>query len=79
MGVGISHEDVILNGLPLPEKDMLPVTLEEEIICYADKFFSKNRNGLKEELPVDRIIKSLEPHGRDKVARFLAWRERFEC
>ena len=79
VGVGISLEDVRLNGLPLPEKNMLPETLEEEIICYADKFFSKNINSLGDEIPIEKIIKDLEPHGKDKVARFLAWKDRFEC
>jgi uncharacterized protein len=78
VGVGISRHDVKRYRLPLPEKDMLPETLEEEIICYADKFFSKNPNGQSAEIPVERIIKGLKPYGRDKVSRFLTWKERFE-
>lgn len=79
VGVGISQEDVVLYSLPLPEKDMRPETLEEEIICYADKFFSKNRNGLLDELPVEYIINGLKPYGKGKVERFLTWRMQFEC
>ena len=32
----------VSRNLPLPHTDLLPETLEEQVICYADKFFSKN-------------------------------------
>ncbi len=37
----ISEKEIIENKLPLPERDMIPVSVEEEIITLADKFFSK--------------------------------------
>src|SRR5512143_1169844 len=49
VGVGISAEDVRSSNLPLPQRDMRPVTVEEQIICYADKFFSKNGGGASRE------------------------------
>lgn len=79
VGVGISLEDIIQNRLPLPERDMVPETLEEQIICYADKFFSKDPAGLTDEKPVEHILQGLESYGRDKVSRFLTWMEQFEC
>ena len=45
VGVGISIEDIQRHNLPLPNRDMIPVSIEEQIICYADKFFSKTGNG----------------------------------
>ena len=45
VGVGISAADVLRFSLPLPERNMVPISIEEQIICYADKFFSKNCNG----------------------------------
>ena len=30
------------NHLPIPHRDMLPVSVEEQVICYADKFFQKH-------------------------------------
>jgi uncharacterized protein len=39
VGVGISSDDIRTFTLPLPERDMVPVSIEEQIICYADKFF----------------------------------------
>jgi uncharacterized protein len=75
VGVGISADDINRFNLPLPARDMLPVTIEEQIICYADKFFSKNGNGKKY---VDTILSNLKPYGVDKVERFQSWVEVFE-
>lgn len=76
IGVGISAEDVRRERLPLPVRDMMPETLEEEIICFADKFFSKN-NGRPKEKPVARILQSLRYYGDDKCDRFTSWLEKF--
>ena len=77
VGVGISVEDIRRFSLPLPERDMLPMTLEEQIICYADKFFSKNGNGSSREKSVAEIIESLRPYGAGKVERFMGWVQLF--
>ena len=79
VGVGISAKDVRQHNLPLPPRDMLPVTIEEQIICYADKFFSKNINGKKaEKKTIDKIISGLRSYGPDKVKRFQSWVDLFE-
>jgi uncharacterized protein len=79
VGVGISSEDIRKFALPLPERDMVPVSIEEQIICYADKFFSKNGNGHKQngEKRFKHIIQNLMPYGREKVDRFQKWVEMF--
>ena len=78
VGVGIGIAEIRKYKLGLPERDMLPVTLEEQIICYADKFFSKSAAGTEREKTVDEIISNLAPYGEDKVKRFVAWSELFE-
>jgi uncharacterized protein len=78
VGVGISAAEIRSLGLPLPERNMLPVTLEEEIICYADKFFSKSGDSTDREKPVEEISANLARYGPDKAERFLAWGRRFE-
>lgn len=40
-GTGFTIEDIIRENLPYPKEDNIPVSLEEEILCYADKFHSK--------------------------------------
>ena len=81
IGVGISRDDIRNYNLPLPERDMLPVSIEEQIICYADEFFSKNGNGQKQngEKSVDQIIQSLMRYGPDKADRFQKWVEMFSA
>ena len=75
IGVGISRDDIRNFNLPLPERDMLPVSIEEQIICYADKFFSKNGDGQRRngEKPVEQILQNLMRYGPDKVDRFQKW------
>jgi len=41
LGIGINKENIIENKLPLEAKDYIPITLEEEIVSYADNFHSK--------------------------------------
>lgn len=77
VGVGITREDIRQQNLPLPDRDMLPISIEEEIICYADKFFSKNGGIDGKEKSVDQILETLEPYGQDKVIRFKNWMKLF--
>ena len=75
-GVGLSLEMILKKDLPLPHRDMLPVTLEEQLICYADKFFSKTQ--LDEEHSPERIRANLKRYGESQVRRFDKWYELFE-
>jgi len=78
VGVGISNSDIQHQNLPLPNRDMIPVSIEEQLICYADKFFSKNGNAEPAEKSIPEIIANLKPYGPDKVKRFETWMEMFE-
>lgn len=78
VGVGISVADIRQHHLPLPERDMIPISIEEQLICYADKFFSKNGNGRPSEKTIAEIIDDLSPYGPDKVRRFESWVKKFE-
>ena len=80
VGVGSSADDVLRFNLPLPARDMVPISIEEQIICYADKFFSKNGNGSQKTQgkKIDQILHSLQKYGQDKVHKFQKWVEMFE-
>ena len=78
VGVGMTEDDIRHQELPIPVRDMVPVSIEEQIICYADKFYSKNGQNTQKEKSVEGIIESLKRYGQDKVARFKAWSEMFE-
>lgn len=70
VGVGIHAEEIERLNLPLPVRDMLPQTIEEKIICYADKFFSKANNAKKNEKQISQIVNGLRKYGIDKQLRF---------
>ena len=75
-GAGISIEDIRSQGLPLPEQDFLPETWEEQVICYADKFYSKTR--LEQEKTLEQTRQSLAKFGTAGLARFDKWVKMFE-
>ncbi len=69
--------DITSQNLPLPRREMVPESLAERIICYADLFFSKNPERLEKEKSVEKIRKSLSKFGTDKVAIFDTWQREF--
>ncbi len=75
-GAGLSLEDIISQNLPLPHIDLLPETLEEQVICYSDKFFSKTK--LDVEKSVEQVERSIGKFGQQGLKRFLEWKERFK-
>jgi uncharacterized protein len=70
VGVGISIADIDKQRLPIPRRDMLPASIEEKIICFADKFFSKKKDALGREKTIDEVRRSMEKYGPDKLERF---------
>jgi uncharacterized protein len=78
VGIGITVEEIIRHNLPLPQRDMIPISIEEQIICFADKFFSKNGEMVGCEKTAGDILKSLEKYGSEKVKRFQKWMQLFE-
>jgi len=77
VGVGLTAEEIVAQGLPLPPRDMLPVTIEEKIICYADKFFSKIGDGAETEKPLEEVLSKVERYGPGPLERFTAWARLF--
>jgi len=67
-GTGITKADIINQHLPLPTADYLPESLLEKLICYADKFYSKN--GDMQQKTLDQIIKSIHRFGDESLTRF---------
>ncbi len=78
VGGGITSQDIRRNNLPLPQRDMMPISIEEQAICFADKFFSKNGNMDVPEKSVEEILNALRPYGPEKVACFQSWVRLFE-
>jgi len=73
VGVGLSADDIKKDQLPLPVRDMVPVTIEEKAVCFADKFFSKKPGALEKEKSREEIVSRLARYGRGKAETFQAW------
>ena len=74
-GAGLSLDDIIAQNLPVPHRDMFPVSMEEQVICFADKFYSKTH--LEREKTVEKARKSLSNFGNAGLKRFDRWCEQF--
>ena len=74
-GTGLTAEAIRRQHLPLPEVDFVPETLEEQVVCYADKFYSKSR--LDVEKTPEQVVRSLARFGEESVETFRGWQLRF--
>lgn len=70
VGMGISVDDIDSHKLPVPRREMMPLTVEERIICFADKFFSKGHGKAGRERSADDVRRSVGKYGQQYVARF---------
>ncbi len=75
-GTGITYEQIIREQLPIPLQDYTPRTLEERLICYADKFYSKTKLG--QDKPMSKIRQHMWKYGSDAVSRFDIMQKFFE-
>lgn len=69
-GSGLTAAEILAKNLPLPAQDFLPETPLEKLICYADKFFSKSKDG--QELSWETILTKSRRFGPDVIARLEA-------
>ena len=75
-GTGLTASEIMHQNLPLPCQDFTPESIEEQIVCYADKFYSKTR--LDVEKTPEQALRSLEKFGSEGLGIFRTWMERFE-
>lgn len=74
-GTGLTLDYIIKNDLPLPHRDLVPVTMEEQVICFADKFFSKTHPD--KEKTKEEALKSVSKFGEECSAKFNHWCQMF--
>lgn len=70
VGVGFNKQEILDKNLPIPYRDMMPVTMEEKIVCYADKFFSKQAAHLSTPKQIGKIRKKMFKYGPEKALLF---------
>ena len=68
IGVGITREDIMEQGLSLPMKDYTPRTKEEMIVAYADNLDSREVSSERDV--EERFCRELGERYREKVRRF---------
>ncbi len=66
----ISKNEIVENNLPLPKKEMFPLSPEEEVISLADKFFSKSNSDLFHEKSIFEVKEEMKKFGNFKVNFF---------
>lgn len=71
-GVGLTHQDVVDQGLSIPPADYTARTNEERLIMYADKFHSKNRAPIEPPYfcTFEWYRNSVRQFGEDKTTKF---------
>ena len=74
-GAGITAEEISRGDLPLPVRDLVPETLLERLICYADKFYSKSGDMQRKSL--ERVRASMAKHFPEAAERFERLHEEF--
>ena len=75
-GAGLTKQEIKDKGLHLPPIDMLPKTLLEKLICYADKFYSKSHD-LRKEKSLEEVKAQMKKYGEDSYNRFMKLHQLF--
>lgn len=75
-GAGITQKDIEDMNLPLPlDRVLMPETLLERLICYADKFYSKSGDMKRKSL--ERVRASMARHSQSTAERFEKLHDEF--
>jgi len=70
-GAGLSLNEIIEQELPLPHRDMTPISIEEQLVCFADCFYSKTHLG--KERSVEKAKSKMIKYGERSVRQFDNW------
>ena len=75
-GTGLTKEQVLAAGWNLPVKDFVPETLEEQLICFADKFYSKTKF-LVTARTFEQVVESMAKISPQAVEKVKEWARMF--
>ena len=67
IGTGLTAQEIIEQNLPLEPRDMLPETLEEKLVTYADNFYSKSR--IAKARPLQTVLEGMKKYGEGTMQR----------
>ncbi|MFH1456293.1 MAG: HD domain-containing protein [archaeon] len=71
LGVGLTKEEAKKQGLP--ERDMIPNTIEEKIVAFADFFYSKHPTKFGREITIQENIEWYKKFGERTVNELKKW------
>lgn len=71
-GTGLHKEQIVANGWSLPVQDFLPESLEEQLICFADKFYSKTKF-LHTSRTLEQVVESMRKISDLSAAKIEKW------
>jgi len=74
-GAGLTLDEIIDQKIPVPHRDMMPISIEEQLICFADCFYSKTH--LDKEKSIEKIVSGLSRYGERSPKQFLEWCDLF--
>lgn len=75
-GTGLRKEQILANGWDIPAMDLMPETLEEQLICFADKFFSKTKY-LHTPRTFEQVVESMRKISEESVDKVKEWSKMF--
>lgn len=75
-GTGLTKEQIVEKGWPLPHIDMRPISIEEQLICYADKFYSKTRH-LETPRTLPEVVESMRRISDESARIIEGWSHLF--
>ena len=71
-GTGLTKEQIVANGWNLPVKDFVPETVEEQLICFADKFYSKTKF-LENARTLEQVVESMRRISDESAEKVKNW------
>jgi uncharacterized protein len=74
-GMGLTRDDVLRQALPIPARDYLAESGEEQLVMYADKFHSKTTPPVF--VTADTYAMNVRAFGADKATAFASLRQRY--
>ncbi|MEA3308621.1 MAG: HD domain-containing protein [Chloroflexota bacterium] len=77
VGLGITEEEILAQGLALPPQDLFPQTTEGQVISWADLFFSKTPGKRWYQRTVVEVRQRAARYGERQLETFAVWLERF--
>jgi uncharacterized protein len=78
VGMGLTKAEIMDKNLPVPARDMIPITVEEQIICFADKFFPVSPDKVLTKQTIDEARAMIAAFGDRPLRTFSKWAVMFQ-